>query len=140
MEEFKDCLDVIHVYQNDVKESDAKWKDTDNDYHWDPDSNLSFIPQEAGFYVLQVNVTDAQLAGVIKTAYQVIEVRNPIDTIPGESDWLKNNVLSVVLFSIAAVLAVIVVILFLIKPTDKGVEEIDLEKLKGKKKKSRNKK
>ncbi len=140
VEEFKDCLDVIHVYQNDVKESDAKWKDTDNDYHWDPDSNLSFIPQEAGFYVLQVNVTDAQLAGVIKTAYQVIEVRNPIDTIPGESDWLKNNVLSVVLFSIAAVLAVIVVILFLIKPTDKGVEEIDLEKLKGKKKKSRNKK
>ena len=53
---------------------------------------------------------------------------------------MKNNVLSVVLFSIAAVLAVIVVILFLIKPTDKGVEEIDLEKLKGKKKKSRNKK
>ena len=140
VKDFEDCLDVIHVYQDDVKESDAKWKDTDNDYHWNPDSNLSFIPQEAGFYVLQVDVTDAQLAGVIETAYQVIEVRNPIDTIPGESDWLKNNVLSVVLFSIAAVLAVIVVILFLVKPTDKGVEEIDLEKLKGKKKKSKNKK
>lgn len=134
--DYKDCLDVIHPFRDDVKESDAKWKDTDNDYHWNPDSNLSFMPKEAGFYVLEVNVTDAQLAGVVKTAYQVIEVRNPIDTIPGQSNWLEENVLSVVLFSISAVLAVIVVVLFLVKPSEKGVEEIDLEKLKGKKKKN----
>ena len=64
-----------------------------------------------------------------------IEVRNPVDIIPGVSQWLQNNVVSVVLFSISAVLAVIIIVLFVVKPSDKTVEEVDLEKLKGRRKK-----
>jgi len=133
-DKYKDCLVVIDTYQDDVKEDDPKWDRTDNDYEWDPDSSLSFKPKEAGFYVLQLDVTDAQLTGFTATQYQVIEVRNPLDTIPGQSKWLQENVTSVVLFSISGFLAIVIVVLFLMKPSEKKVEEIDLEKLKGKKK------
>ena len=140
-ENYKDCLVKINTFQNDVSEEDtAKWNRTDNDYYWNPDSSLSFIPQESGFYVLKLTVKDYVLPGKTATAYQVIEIRNPIDTIPAESQWLEENVVSVVLFAISGVLAIAVVVLFLIKPSEKKVEEIDLEKLKGKKKQKTEKK
>ena len=125
----------ISTYQSDITEDDeAKWNRTDNDYHWDPDSSLSFIPQVAGFYVLKLVVEDYEYPGETAVQYQVIEVRNPIDTIPGQSQWLQENVVSVVLFSISGALAIVVVVLFLVKPSEKKVEEVDLNKLKGKKK------
>ena len=127
----------ISVFQNDVSADDPKWSRTDNEYYWDPDSSLSFVPQVSGFYFLKVIVEDGSYPGETAVAYQVIDVRNPIDTIPGQSQWLQENVVSVVLFAISGVLAVIVVILFLIKPSDKKVEEVDLEKLKGNKKKKK---
>ena len=125
----------ISTYQSDVTEDDeAKWNRTDNDYHWDPDSSLSFIPQVAGFYILKLVVEDYNYPGETAVQYQVVEVRNPIDRIPGQSQWLQENVVSVVLFSISGLLAIVVVVLFLVKPSEKKVEEVDLEKLKGKKK------
>lgn len=136
-ETYKDCLVEINEFNDEIDEDDAAWDRTDNDYYWKPSSGLSFQPQEAAFYVLKLVVTDAQLPGHTATGYQVIEVRNPIDTIPGQSQWLKNNVASVVLFSISAVLAVIIVILLVVKPSDKKVEEVDLSKLKGQNKKKK---
>ena len=133
----KKILREISTFDKDVDEDDeAKWNRTDNDYYWDPDSALSFVPQEAGFYILTLNVEDSVLPGKTAEGIQVVEVRNPIDTIPSQSQWLEENVVSVVLFAISGVLAIIVVVLFLVKPSDKKVEEIDLEKLKGKKKKT----
>lgn len=137
----KKILREINVYQDDISSDDeAKWNRTDNDYYWDPDSALSFVPQEAGFYILKLLVQDNKLRGETAEAFQVIEVRNPIDTIPGQSQWLEENVVSVVLFAISGVLAIVVVVLFLVKPSEKKVEEIDLEKLKGKKKNKTEKK
>ncbi len=63
-----------------------------------------------------------------------MEVQNPFDYTPGQSQWLQNNVVSIVLFAISAVLLVIVIALFVVKPSDKKVEEVDLQKLKGRKK------
>ncbi|MDE6411079.1 MAG: hypothetical protein K2L02_00885 [Clostridia bacterium] len=141
VENDKKILHEISVFDADVDEDDeAKWNRTDNDYYWDPDSSLSFVPQEAGFYILKLLVEDGKNLGESEVAYQVIEVRNPIDTIPGQSQWLEENVVSVVLFAIAGVLAIVVVVLFLVKPSDKKVEEVDLEKLKGKKKAKNEKK
>lgn len=137
----KKILYEISVYQDGISSDDeAKWNRTDNDYYWDPDSSLSFVPQEAGYYVLKLRVDDGVLLGKSVEAFQVIEVRNPIDTIPGQSQWLEDNVLSVVLFAISGVLAIVVVVLFLVKPSEKKVEEVDLEKLKGKKKNKTGKK
>ena len=131
---YKDSMVVINTYNSDVTEDDENWDDTDNAYKWNPDSSLSFVPQRSGIYFVELLVTDPNLSGMTARQYMAIEVRNPVDIIPGQSYWLENNITSVVLFSISAVLAVIIVILFVVKPSDKNVKEVDLEKLKGRKK------
>lgn len=130
---YRDSLVTIRVYNDEVTEDDEAWEDTDNDYAWDPESSLSFTPRESGIYFVELTVTEQ--TGATVTSYMAIEVRNPVDIIPGVSQWLQNNVVSVVLFSISAVLAVIIIVLFVVKPSDKTVEEVDLEKLKGRRKK-----
>ncbi len=135
-EEYQDCLKEIRTYNSDVSEDDTdRWERTDNKYHWDPDSSLSFVPQEATLYVVQLEVSEeSNLPGHTATAYQVIEVQNPIDPRPNETYWLENNITSVVLFSISGVLLVIIVILFVVKPSDKKIEDVDVSTLRGKKK------
>ena len=54
-------------------------------------------------------------------------------SLKGESDWLKNNVVSVVLLSIAGAALIGIVLLLVIKPKDKG--DID-ERFENAKKKS----
>lgn len=131
---YASCLKAIREYNPDITSDDDRWADTDNDYSWNPDSSLSFVPQSSGYYVVRLDHTDPNYhAGASQSAYQVIEIRNPIDFIPGETNWFRNNVTSVILFSISAVLAVIIIILFVVKPSDKKVEEVDLGKLKGRK-------
>lgn len=130
----KKCISEISVFNDDVKEEDDDWDKTDNAYHWNPDSGLSFVPQKSGFYVVGITVTDPNRSNETHVAYQAIRIGNPYDYTPAPSDWLQNNLVSVILFSISGVLAVAIVILFIVKPSDKKVEEIDLDKLKGKKK------
>ena len=132
---YANCIVPINVYNDDVTEDDEEWEDTDNDYAWDPESSLSFTPQESGIYFVGLTVTEQ--TGATVSSYMAIEVRNPVDIIPGVSQWLQNNTVSVVLFSISAVLAVIIIVLFVVKPSDKTVEEVDLEKLKGRKTKKK---
>lgn len=124
----------IKEYDSNVTEDDeARWNRTDNKYHWNPDSALSFVPQEATYYVLKLVVREARLPVEVAPAYQVVDVRNQIDPIPYETEWLDSNITSVVLFSISAVLLIIIVVLFVVKPSEKSVEEVDLETLRGKK-------
>ena len=126
----------IPVYSSEITEDDEEWADT-NAYAWDPDSSLSFTPQAKGFYVVKVTVTDAEMRGGdgVATAYKAINVQNPIDTILGSSRWLESNTTAIVLFSISAALLIAIVLLLVIKPSNKNVEEVDLSKLKGRKKK-----
>ena len=84
---------------------------------------------------MKLNLIDSYLYKNETTAYQAIDIRNPVDVTPQQIDWLRNNVTSVVLFAISAVLAVAIVVLFVVKPSEKNVEEVDLDSLKGKKKK-----
>ena len=128
---YKASMIRINEYNSDVTEDDENWDDTDNDYNWNPSSSLSFVPQRSGIYVVELTVTDPNRPGTMETAYMAIEVRNPVDVIPGQSQWLQNNITSVVLFAISAVLAIVIVVLFVVKPSDKKVKEVDLEKLKG---------
>lgn len=130
-ETYKDNMVVINEYNSDVTEDDENWDDTDNAYNWNPSSSLSFVPQKSGVYFVELLVTDPNRPGTTATEYMAIEVRNPVDIIPGQSYWIQNNITSVVLFSISAALAVIIVILFVVKPSDKKVKDIDLNKLKG---------
>lgn len=128
-----DCLVKIDPYNDKVTEDDEEWERTDNAYHWDPDSGLTFCPQERAIYFVKVNVTDSYLVGVSQSSYMAIEVVNSIDTVPRRSRWLQDNLFAIICFSVAAVLAVAVVVLFVVNPSDKTVEEVDLDTLKGKK-------
>lgn len=134
MTKYAEYIEEISVFNSDVTEDDeTRWNNTDNAYHWDPDSSLSFVPQEMGFYIVKVVVTEAALPGHQPEEYQVIEVVKTTDQALDETYWLENNIASVVLFSISAFLLIIIVIVFVVKPSDKNVEEVDLAKLKGKK-------
>jgi len=126
-------LTEIRAYDDSVTEDDAAWENTDNEYEW-RSSSLSFRPQKSGFYFVKAEVTDSVYWKEPAVGYQVVEVRNPIDVVQGETYWLQNNIASIVLFSISAVLLVAIIVLFLVHPGEKKVEEVDLTKLKGKKK------
>ncbi len=104
----------------------------DEDTDWNPVS-ITFRPQEAGFYFVKATVIDTVFRDDV-SAYKVIEVRNPVDEVVSETYWLENNVTSVVLFSIAGVLLIVIVVLWLVKPSNKKVEEVDMSKMKGQKK------
>lgn len=132
---FKDYMTVIRPYNENVKEEDEeRWNSTFNAYEWKPDEALSFVPQQKAYYFLKVEVTESRLPGHSEVAYQVIDVQNSVDQLPETPDWLQNNITSVVLFSISAALLIVVIIIFVAKPSEKTVEEIDLESLKGKSK------
>lgn len=132
--QYKDYLIKINPYNGSISEDNDLWDKTDNKYHWNPDSSLSFVPQEQTYYVVKLTVTEAQVPGHEATAYQVIDVRNPIEHIQDQTYWIENNIVSVILFSIAAVLLIILVVIAVVRPSEKQIEEVDLEELKGGKK------
>lgn len=132
-ERLKEYMTVIKPYNDSVTEEDEdRWNSTFNAYQWRPDESLSFTPQQKAYYFLKLEVTESRLPGHSQVAYQVIDVQNSVDQLPDSPDWLENNITSVILFSISAVLLIVVIIIFVSKPSEKSVEEIDLESLKGK--------
>ena len=126
----------IDPFNSEIDEDDVLWDRTDNRYEWD-DEGLTFVPNEAGYYIVKLTVTEPSMPGRTVTAYQVIDVRNPIDTLPDATYWLENNVAAVVLFCISGVLLIILVALFVVKPK-KSVDEVDMKSLKGAKKADKN--
>ncbi len=132
-ERFKSYMTVIKPYNDSVTEEDEdRWNSTFNAYEWRPDEGLTFTPQQKAYYFLKLEVTESRLPGHSEVAYQVIDVQNSVDQLPDSPDWLENNLTSVILFSISAALLIVVIIIFVAKPSEKTVEEIDLESLKGK--------
>ena len=65
--------------------------------------------------------------------YKVISVESKADVIKGQTDWLKNNITSVILFSIAGVMLIAIIVLLLVKPSDETLKDVDA-KVKEKKK------
>ena len=57
--------------------------------------------------------------------YKVLDVSSKATTITGDTEWLKNNVVSVILFAIAGVMLILIIILLLIKPSDETLEDVD---------------
>lgn len=103
----------------------------DNKYEWNA-NDKSFIPAEQGTYIVFGIFTHPEQASNTVGAYQVVYASATEDVIAGETQWLKNNLVSVILFAIAAVLLVIIIILLLIKPSDETLEDVDKAKKKEK--------
>ena len=85
------------------------------------------------FYLVIGVYSDAMIPGLKACGYKVVTVQSEPDVIRGETEWLKNNIVSVVLFSIAGVLLIVIIILLLIKPSDETLEDVDEKAAKVKK-------
>ena len=107
------------------QENEEAWNASDNRFGWTADSP-NFTAAEEGLYVILADYWDTELAYYDRVvAYKVIEVAAEADVIKGETEWLKNNLVSVILFSVAGLMLVLIIILLLIKPSDETLEEID---------------
>lgn len=104
----------------------------DNVYKWDA-TTRKFKAVEEGDYLVFGVFTDKELFGEVLVGYKVIHVSTTEDVIKGESDWLKKNLASVILFSIAGVMLVAMVVLFFIKPSDETLDDLDKDEKKAKK-------
>lgn len=121
-----------------IGEYDANFSEEahpDNEYFW-KSSSRTFVPTHAGVYVaFGVYSNPEEEPGKYVGAYKIIVVESREDIIAGETEWLQNNIVSIVLFSIAGVMLVIIVILLLIKPSDETLEDLDKKVSKKAKKK-----
>ena len=103
----------------------------DNKYEWNA-SDKKFNPAEEGIYIVFGIFTHPEQASNTVGAYQVVSVSATEDIIAGETQWLRNNLASIILFSIAAVLLVVIIILLLVKPSDETLEDVTKAKKKEK--------
>lgn len=94
-----------------------------NSYEW-KESDKTFIPQKMGNYLVLACFTDPDIATFNAGAYMIVEVEAEEDVIYGETDWLKNNIASVILFSIAGVMLILIIILLVVKPSDETLEDV----------------
>ena len=108
-------------------------------YEWNP-SSKSFATVEEGQYLILGDFWEGGIPAQRATAYMVVTVESEEAIIKGESDWLKNNVASVVLFSIAGVMLILIIILLLVKPSDETLEDVDAKADKKEKKDKKDKK
>ena len=137
----KSCFITIDKYDSRITEENApdEWN-AYNKYKWQPTSQ-SFYTKEEGSYIILADYYEKLLPSVRIPAYKVINVESEADVIKGESEWLKNNLTSVILFSVAGVMFIFIIILLLVKPSDETLEDVDAKAKKVKKeKKSKNKK
>ena len=92
---------------------------------------------EEGVYFILGVYSDPDVATNKATAYKVVIAEEKEDVIKGETNWFKNNVVSVVLFSIAGVMLVLLLILLMVKPSDETLEAVSKDAAAKKDKKSK---
>ena len=116
-----------------MEETDAEYEQF-KDYNWS-NGGTSFTPQEAGFYYMIAEVRDGKYETDPVTSSLAIVVSEAAKSLKGESDWLKNNLTSVILLTVAALALIGIVLLLVIKPKDKGDIDVRFEQKKNKKNK-----
>lgn len=120
----KACFEAVDPYNEKITESDEGW--ANNKLEWKKSGENSFLTAEEGEYLILADYWDSLLPTVSRTAaYKLIVVESEADVIKGETEWLKNNLVSVILFSVAAVMLILIIILLLIKPSDETLEDVD---------------
>ncbi|MDE5766505.1 MAG: hypothetical protein K2I17_05005, partial [Clostridia bacterium] len=117
-------LENTRKYFTTVKAA-SELLETDENYddfkalNWNATS-ISFTPQSVeDFYVVELTITDKRSQLQSKN-YATVAASVQTTPLKGESDWVENNVTSIVLLSVAGVCLVALVVLLIIKPKDKG--------------------
>jgi hypothetical protein len=105
-------------------------------YNWNA-SAQSMTTVEVGEYLLLADFWEEEIVSQRAVGYRVLVVESEEVKIKGDSEWLKNNVVSVILFAVAGVMLILIVVLLLVKPSDETLEDVaakkDNEKGKAKK-------
>jgi hypothetical protein len=122
----KSCFTAINPMDDRItEENEEAWAASDNEYKWNPETK-SFKAVNEGVYLILADYWDDEVNGADRgAAYMVVEVDAEADEISGENNWLKNNMVSIILFSIAGVMLILIIILLLIKPSDETLEDVD---------------
>lgn len=109
---------AIAEYDDELDEDEG-----DNVYNWNPDSSLSFVPQEIGYYMLTTEVASYPWSNAHGTVsgQKAVYISAESDIQEGETgtDWLQNNILSVVFLAVGAACLIAIVVLLLIRPKKK---------------------
>lgn len=107
-----------------------------NKYAWNP-SSRSFIPQEANaFYLIRCEVTSTRFPTRESVkGYMGIAASATPASIKGEDTWVQDNMVSIILLSIAGVAFIGIIILIFIKPKEKGDIDVQYEQEVAKKNK-----
>jgi hypothetical protein len=136
-DKIKPCFAQIQKYDSRITEdNDAdKWNEY-NKYNWSPTSQ-SFKTAEEGTYLILADYYEEEIYTQRATAYQLVVVESEADVIEGETEWLKNNMVSVILFSVAGVMLILIIILLLVKPSDETLEDVDEKAAKKSEKKAK---
>ncbi len=117
----------IAEYDSSISETEhsEEWE-KNNKYNWIP-GGRSFKTAEEGVYMVLASYTaDAPARKV--AAYKVIVAEDKVDVLPGENNWLQNNLASVILFSVAGVMLIMIIVLLFVKTDKQTLEAVD-EKL-----------
>jgi len=125
-EAVKACFTEIEAFDDRIDKEDhaAEWE-KNNKYNWNPTAR-SFTTAEEGEYVILADYWEAELPEQRVPAYKVVIVDSEADTIDGEkTSWVEKNVVSVILFSVAGVMLILIIILLLVKPSDETMEDVD---------------
>lgn len=133
----KACFKKIEAYNAKITEENdpAAWE-AYNKYNWNV-SSKSFKTVEEGEYLILADFWEKELPMQRASAYKVVIVETEEDVTKGDSKvmaWIKNNMVSVVLFGVAAVMLILIIILLLVKPSDETLDDVDKEVEKKKKK------
>ncbi len=130
-EKLGDSVTAKNVFNcfSEIKESDkAATEDEYNkfiEYNWSVASK-SFTAAKEGIYVIIADFWEEELPVQRATAYQLIVVESEVDSIRASAiSWIKNNIVSVILFGIAGLMLIAIIVLLLIKPSDETMEDID---------------
>ena len=108
---------AIAEYDDELDEDEG-----DNVYNWNPDSSLSFVPQEIGYYMLTTEVASYPWSNAHGTVsgQKAVYISAESDIQEGETYWLQNNILSVVFLAVGAACLIAIVVLLLIRPKKKS--------------------
>lgn len=107
-----------------------------NAYAWNP-SARSFVPQDANaFYLIKCDVTSARMPSrEAVSEYMGIAISATPNPIKGEDTWVRDNMTSIILLSIAGAAFIGIILLIFIKPKNKGDIDVQFEEEEAKKNK-----
>ncbi len=142
IKEVEACFVKIEEYNSKItEENDKEAWEAHNQFKWDVASK-SFKAAEEGNYFIFVDYYEDYLPTQRAAAYKLILVNSKADVIEGESsfgEWVKNNVLSVVLFGVAGLMLIAIIIILLIQPSEETLDDVDEEAASKKKEKKEKK-